>query len=303
MKILLRFLFIAGWLYSGAVQAKILIMTSAYNRPEFIEWQHKTFKKFLLDEYEFVIVNDAEDPKICRKIESECQRLGLTHLRVPQEECHKNLQKGVRHWEKAFDFPDKHYRVNFREGEVVQYAFEQRGFKHDDIVVMIDSDIFLIRPLSIRQLLGDNHIYSQIWNPELMVFNMPKLPHKDAMVFHSGFLGSRWIDLCDFLHIYVKCHDDLKIGKQERHFVHELGKQSDAELAALGYDQKEIDFIRRYTQTITKYGFNKSLDYIQIFEKSFLNYCHGSDWGSWYSDEQKRVKTSLLREYIESLVA
>lgn len=296
--------FLISILFSAIdVESKVLIMTSAYNRPEFIEWQYKTFKKFLLDDYEYVVVNDAEDAKLCAKIEKQCQKFGITILRVPQEECHKNLQKGVRHWENAFNFPEKWYRVNFREGEVVQYAFDQLGFKHDDLVMMIDSDVFLIKPLSIRELMGDHHIYSQIWNPELMIFNMPKLPHKNAMIFHSGFVGSKWVDLCDFLHIYIRCHDDLKIKAQERHFVHELGQLPESALSAMGYDVKQIGFMHKYVNTINTYGVNNSLDQVQFFEKSFLNYCHGSNWGGWHSKGQTRAKTGLLREYIESVVA
>ena len=52
---------------------KILIITHAYNRPEFIEIQHLTFQKFLADEYEFVVFNDAPTDAMANQISKACQ--------------------------------------------------------------------------------------------------------------------------------------------------------------------------------------------------------------------------------------
>lgn len=65
--------------------AKTLITTQAYNRPDFIEMQHKTFKKFVLDEYEYVVFNDAPDQHMANQITDTCNRLGIRCIRVPQE--------------------------------------------------------------------------------------------------------------------------------------------------------------------------------------------------------------------------
>ena len=43
-----------------SLHAKVLIYTYAYNRPDFIEIQHKTFQKFLKDDYEFVVFDDGD---------------------------------------------------------------------------------------------------------------------------------------------------------------------------------------------------------------------------------------------------
>ena len=64
---------------------KILIITHAYNRPEFIEIQHKTFQKFLADEYEFVVFNDARTDAMANQISEACQTNGVRCIRIPQE--------------------------------------------------------------------------------------------------------------------------------------------------------------------------------------------------------------------------
>ena len=51
---------------------KVLIFTYSYNRPDFIEIQEKTFKKFLKDDYEFVVFNDARYPDMQAKIRNTC---------------------------------------------------------------------------------------------------------------------------------------------------------------------------------------------------------------------------------------
>ncbi len=50
------------------ISSKILIITHAHNRPEFIPLQDVTFKEFLKDDYEFVVFNDARDEKIDKEI-------------------------------------------------------------------------------------------------------------------------------------------------------------------------------------------------------------------------------------------
>lgn len=62
-------------LFAGS--EKILILTYSYNRPEFIEWQHKTFEKFLLDDYEMIVFNDADNVVMSSQIKSMCKNLIL----------------------------------------------------------------------------------------------------------------------------------------------------------------------------------------------------------------------------------
>jgi len=61
-------------LFPIVIDAKVLIFTYAYNRPDFVEIQHKTFQKFLEDEYEFVVFNDAVDASIYHQIHAICSR-------------------------------------------------------------------------------------------------------------------------------------------------------------------------------------------------------------------------------------
>ena len=53
------------------VNAKVLLITHAYNQPEFIKWQDAALKKFLKDEYEYVVFNDASNLAMQQRIEAD----------------------------------------------------------------------------------------------------------------------------------------------------------------------------------------------------------------------------------------
>ena len=61
-------------LFNSSIHAKILIYTFAYNRPDFIEIQYHTFKKFLKEEFELVVFNDARKEEMKQEIDSMCKK-------------------------------------------------------------------------------------------------------------------------------------------------------------------------------------------------------------------------------------
>lgn len=292
--------------------AKILIMTSAYNRPDFIRLQAKSFEKFMLDDYEFVVFNDAADSNFERQIQEVCDDTGTRCIRVPQAEVHKNYMEGIAYFGEAFNFlPGRPYRVNFREGAVIQFAFEKIGFDHNDIVVQIDSDIFLMRPLSIRTFMDDNAVYAYWWTvngnrypqPEMFMLNIPKLPNVRAMNFHSGFIGTQWVDLIGFSHFYMQCNPTLKKRTQQRDFVKYLARLTDQEILDKGYRPLDLKFIREYIELMNKHGISLQDDLTQIFDLCFLNYCHGSNWHGGNTAIYTELKTEWLRCYLEDAIS
>lgn len=177
---------------------KVLIFTYAFNRPDFIEIQHKTFKKFLLDDYEFVVFIDAFDKDMRQKIITTCNACNLKFVIVPQEiHCHLNST-----------LPPNAMAAE-RNCNVVQYSLDTIGFKHNDILVLLDSDLFLIKELSIIQLLEGYNLagfsrqcrdspfhdckkihphhppIEYLWIG-LIFLNMRTLPNKEIFSVHRG---------------------------------------------------------------------------------------------------------------------
>ena len=67
------------------IYAHVLIFTHAYNRPDFIEIQHKIFQAFLEDDYEFVVFSDAPDENMARQIKQMCDKYNIECIRIPPE--------------------------------------------------------------------------------------------------------------------------------------------------------------------------------------------------------------------------
>ena len=127
-------------------QSKVIIFTYAYNQPEFIELQHKTFQKFLKDDYEFIVFSDAKAEKMHTQIKQVCNKYDLKCIRIPQE-IHDRpyLDRPVN-----VPFVSEFHAPSVRNCNVVQYYFYILCFDHDAILVLIDSDLILITgwPLS-----------------------------------------------------------------------------------------------------------------------------------------------------------
>ena len=78
-------IFLLTLLLSCTITPKVLIFTYAHNRPDFIEIQHKTFEKFLQDDYEFVVWNDANNNNMSKNIENMSKKYNIRCIRIPQE--------------------------------------------------------------------------------------------------------------------------------------------------------------------------------------------------------------------------
>ena len=119
------------------IESKILIITHNYNQPDFVEMQYTTFKHFMLDDFEYVVFNDAAKEPVGSQIDDMCKKYEIRCIRVPQT----NRAVVPKH-----TFP----QACTRHAQAIQYSMEALGFEHDDILMIVDSDMFLIKPFSAR---------------------------------------------------------------------------------------------------------------------------------------------------------
>ncbi|HSW87040.1 MAG TPA: hypothetical protein VLG49_06035 [Rhabdochlamydiaceae bacterium] len=151
--------------------ATVRILTFHYNQPDFIEIQHKTLKKFLLDDFELIVFNDAKTEFNEKAIAEVCDEYGIKCVRFKQEwhltdplnaYLQNRLQepstKGWWGWNASTSIEELADHPSVRHCHAIQYALDNYGYDHDDIVVIMDGDNFLIKPLSIRELLNSHDI-------------------------------------------------------------------------------------------------------------------------------------------------
>lgn len=281
------------------LEAKILVFVPVYNRPDFIEWQHALFKKFLKDDYELMIFNDADNDLMEQTIEKTCTNLGITYIRMPQE-LH-NVDPKTDRW-----------CPGYRHGEVLQYAFDHYGYDHDDIVAVFDSDMFLIREWSIREFLGDCEINGSVVYGDptsqitgvcvhFLMMNMPKLPDRRSFGFKSRAENGYQEVGADSVP-YFNTHKNLKI-KPSYSMTSVRGPESKLDpafdlrpqLEERGYTPREIGLILsvRHAPVFCDIGFWET--YL------FLDYKHGSGW-TGPSSQTVETKNRLVGNFIRNLL-
>ena len=191
---------------------KVLIITHACTRPDFIEIHYKTFKKFLLDDYEFVVFNDARTPVLRAKIDQTCEKLGLRCIHIAQE---------IHDRPYLYRSPgEDNNHACCRCANVVQYSLDVLGFKHNGIVAIIDSDMFLIKKFSIIDYLKNNDMagvpqsrgnkINYLWNG-LVFFNMNTLPNKEKINFNCGRVEGVGTEVGGYLYYYFQKNPQIRV--------------------------------------------------------------------------------------------
>jgi hypothetical protein len=286
------FVFVFLFFNSKIFAEKLLILTSAYNRPDFVEIQYKTFKKFLLDDYEYVVFNDAKEPVLQHAIENICAKWGIHCINIPQS-IH-DLPYLERLPEEEFHSP------TVRNANVVQYALNSIGFSHNGIVIIIDSDMFLVKPFSIEDYLADYEIagvqqsYSHngtvveyLWIG-IAFLDMAKLPKKNEINFNCGRIEGVPVDAGGYTYYYLQSHPELKLRPFGSLHSDNIPSHCDAKDVEL--EDKQLAFVRAGLLNVEF-----------LLNGTFFHYRGGTNW-----DNQTRAyhekKTSLFNEYIKNIL-
>jgi hypothetical protein len=290
---------------------KVLIITHSYNRPDFIEMQDKTFKKFVQDEYEFVVFNDARDQNMANQINDMCVQCGIQCIRIPQEiHTRPYLPRLPK---------DPLHRPNIRHANCTQYSLDILGFDHDGIVLIIDSDMFLTRPFHISEYMNDKDIVALIKGskgsnnkevsylcPALCFLRMDKLSDKRSLNFNCGRADGASVDSGGWTYFYLKKHPDLRVVGVNSLWSFQLflgntdiNRPADdkvcdevkvATYIDLGFNEKEIKFLLEKPDTFEYF-----------LDKYFLHY-HGGTNHNNLSQAYHDNKTKIFNEFFEDIL-
>ncbi len=281
--------------------AQVLIFTYAYNRPDFIEIQHKTFQKFLLDDYEFVVFNDAKDKELEHQIDQTCANLNIRCIRIPQTiHTYAYLERLNR---ESLNSP------TVRNVNVVQYSLNTLGFDHNDIVVLLDSDLFLVKPLSVREFLhgydlggskkGNGNV-SFLWHG-LAFLDMRSMPNKQTLTFNCGQINGHPIDAGGYSYFYLRDNPDLK--------TRWFGEIHSSSLRCDSCKKSDYSLCTHNTSKLQQEGFNeKQIAFLQsainvefFYKNTFLHYRGGSNWDN-KKHHYHKMKTKALNTYINAIL-
>lgn len=283
---------------------KVLIFTYSYNRPDFIEMQHKTFKKFLRDDYEFVVFNDAPATNMAAQIDHKCAELGIRCIRIPQY-IH-NLPY-LQRW-KGEDY--NHPAV--RNCNVVQYSLNTLGFYHDGIVALFDSDLFLVKEFSITEYMQNYDVaglpqskdkggkaVEYLWIG-LAFLKMNTMPNKTTINFNCGKADDVPVDAGGNSYYYLKNNPNISVGRMNLMNLpiflcsecQNAGwcPHNTVELEANGFSPHEIKFIQAGPWN-TEFMLNRI----------FLHYRGGTNWDH-KSGDYHSGKTRIFNDFIDGIL-
>lgn len=291
------------------LEAKVRVLTFHYNKPHFFEWQCLGLKKFCQDDYELFIFSDAPKAQIRKFFEKIAS---IYEARFFHYEDRWHYSENYNHvlsrkidtpkknswWKFPLQngFPDENFlaqQCSVRHCHVIQYALEYFGYDHDDIVVIMDGDLFPIKPFSFSKILGENHLsginadfqfkYHYPWVP-LIIFKPSQMPDVRSLKFGMGFIEENLCDSGSQSYEYLKKYPEIKYFLSKR--------------------KADDDFRPFDGRTFEKMGiFHEKLNTIQwplqmefYVNQTFLHFCGGS--GVIYP----KKKDSDLKKILDTLI-
>ncbi len=291
-----------------AISAKVLVITHNVNGPQFVAMQQKTFKKFLKNDYKYVVFNDAKTESMAQEINDACKACSATCVRVPQSiHTQPYLPREAEYsWQLGA----------IRHANCVQYSLDVLGFDHDGPVLLIDSDMFLIRPFDIEKYMENKDIAAYVKGaskkirylcPAFTILHMSKLPDKRTMNFNWGVVNGKRVDSGGWTYFYLIKHPELKISHSTYLPSYDLylgnydiaipvdHSVSDAEKIATyqkhGFNDKEIKFLLKKPDTFEFFHDNM-----------FLHYHEGSKYTN-RPDSYYQNKWRIFSEFFEDILS
>lgn len=248
----------------------IHIFTAVVNRPDFVSLQDKLFKKFLKNNYQFHVVDDSIDVKIEEQFRSICELNNIEYYRKPISNVVMNPAQACAH--------------------TVQWTYNNLICKNHllDIVLFLDSDMFLIDDFDIEKYMEDTIIaglpqtrghVTYMWNG-IMLFNMPKILDKN-IDFSEGIVDGEMTDVGGHTYWYFK-NTGIEMKKTNQEFPTYPTHFNDIDL------QKDSG------------GYDMELH----LDDKFLHYRAATNWHTnWKGSQDPLVKkTIVFNNLIESIL-
>lgn len=242
---------------------EVTIFTLYSNRPDFIKLQKECLEKHLKDKYRWIVINNACFPfDRTVEIELECEKEGI--------EC-----MSLNH---AFAESKEVSRVVV---DSLNFVWKNKAKDEKDLVVIMDSDLFLTKDVSFVDLLGNNDMFfcpnytdGKIWPwPGFMGFDMNQIKG-DEISFELWKINDAYADVGSSVGAYIEKHQPW-IKLIERHEI-------------VDQDWPVPDT----NQTLYQWGFPKpySVDFLPFA----IHYKTGSNYAKHCTVEYNTAKTEAL---------
>ncbi len=213
-------------------------------------------------------------------------KYGIRSIRIPQS---------IHRAPYLFRLPGEDYNHPcVRCANVVQYSLDTVGFKHDGLVMIIDSDMFLIEQFSLQEYLSNydlagvpqsrQHV-NYLWNG-LLFFNMNSLPDKTSLNFNCGQVDGIPVDVGGHTYDYLSTHPETRVKLIGHMLIPE------------GYVLFEEEGMPKNVRFLLEQGMC-NIEF--LIRYTFLHYRSGANW-DYKPLQYHQTKTQILESFIKSIL-
>ncbi len=254
---------------------KISIFSFAVNDKFPIDIMHRQFKKYMKEDFDFVLFNDAFDPKMEAAVNLVTSYNKISCVRVPQEIHSANN-------------PSECY------GATLNWAVRDYAVKNNcEIIVLLHSDVFPIQDVNISDILENNIAAS---TTEYKILN-----GNGIIYFYPAFTIINMTLLQNTKDLDFGLETGLDVGGKTKNFIkNNPDKVKFLEnMQVLNYlsTAKDTPFLQYFRDDLFicgKYGLSAGW-----VANGFYHYMAGSQWNSYFPSfaEGHKLRMDLFLKY------
>lgn len=232
------------------------IITVAFNNAQIIPLNVEYVKKYFRDEHTHIIADNSSDLESADLIRKFCEDNKVSYIRLPKNHLH--IFSGSYNHATALNWIYKHV---IRKRNPAYFGF-------------IDHDLFPIKPISLKNLLDDQHIYGP-------------LRQRGDYWYLSAILS-----FFDFNYMKDKKVDFIPVKYANDYLDTGGGNWKDI------YSKMDKSAIRFCEERMDNYreGDNRHQDQVEIFDEMWLHTINGSYWKK-ICVKKENILTDLISKY------
>lgn len=283
----------------------VKIYTYSQWRPDFIPIQYETIKRFVKDDFEYIVFNNGVDSPSQRKaVSDECDKIGVRCIDVELD--HRLNGKGG-----VFSFSGNNYlNPNLACSYPLVWSWELMEQQKGCIVAVIDSDMFFMRDYNFNDSIAKGYNFSYVpqyrgissdyktsevyypWNG-FFVVDIDNMPNMSELNWHCGSVKDHRVDVGGQAHFYLEKYDNqITPGFFDIYCVYEIPNEKSIHFTQNGNCNYWLDFIEngvsiRYTEPNPPVNTN-----VFPYEKPISN----------YAEIKKEKALYIFNKYIKNRV-
>lgn len=176
----------------------IKIFTYAFNNPKYLEYQIRAFKKFMVDPFEFYCIDNSKDPNISQELRQICIN---NNIKYEPNKSPNHITDGISHY------------------SALQWSYNTLMANQNNICVLIDHDMFPIKPISILEILDGASIagapqsrgHVNYLHPSLIILKLNEMTNENTLSFNCSIIEGQKTDTGGEFHNYFKNNPNVKV--------------------------------------------------------------------------------------------